>query len=147
MKLYRVLPYLLLAGSVAVLSACPQNQENSSSEQDASVSVSASETIDEASGVVTEEETVRVEETSAGDASAAVVSEAGSLPAECETYIQTVTACVDKISGNNKVVADSLKQRLDQTREAWKKHDVTGLNEACSQLNKTFEQTAKSMGC
>jgi hypothetical protein len=66
------------------------------------------------------------------------------MPESCKAYFTKVEACVSKLGANGA----AFKQGMDAAREQWKAiTDMGALDEACKQVDKSFEETAKQMGC
>jgi hypothetical protein len=64
------------------------------------------------------------------------------LPAECESYVATVNACVTKVGGDNPAVA-SFRQQMESAKAEWAKiPDKATLAPTCKQMEDTFKQTA-----
>ena len=64
------------------------------------------------------------------------------LPAECESYVATVNACVTKVGGDNPAVA-SFRQQMEAAKAEWAKiADKATLAPTCKQMEDTFKQTA-----
>ena len=64
------------------------------------------------------------------------------LPAECESYVATVNACVTKVGGDNPAVA-SFRQQMESAKVEWAKiPDKATLAPTCKQMEDTFKQTA-----
>lgn len=86
--------------------------------------------------------------TPATQTKAASTPAAGALPAECEAYFKTVTACVEKAGGSNPAVA-TFKQQMEASRAEWAKvADKTTLAPTCKQMDDMFKQTsAPAMKC
>src|SRR5262245_34429946 len=71
--------------------------------------------------------------------SAPVAAAGGALPPECEAYIKTVTACVEKVGGSNPAVA-MFKEQMEKNRAEWAKvQNKTTLAPACKQMDDTFK--------
>lgn len=69
------------------------------------------------------------------------------LPAECESYIQKVEACVTKLGAKNAAVG-TIKQSLDTTRQQWASiPDKTALAASCKQADDMWKQQGVAMGC
>jgi hypothetical protein len=81
-------------------------------------------------------------------APAAPTTTASNLPAECEAYFKTVTACVEKVGGSNPAVA-TFKQQMETSKAEWAKvPDKTTLAPVCKQMDDTFKATsAPAMKC
>jgi len=73
---------------------------------------------------------------------------AGALPAECEAYFKTVTACVEKVGGSNPGVA-MFKDQMEKSRAEWAKvPDKSTLGPTCKQMDDMFKQnSAPAMKC
>ncbi|HTK00596.1 MAG TPA: DUF5339 family protein [Bordetella sp.] len=70
-----------------------------------------------------------------------------SIPAECETYVQKVNACVNKLGQDNPAMA-AIKQQLDAARAQWSAvADQSQLAAQCKQSNDMFSQSASQIGC
>lgn len=64
------------------------------------------------------------------------------LPAECDAYIRTVTACVEKVGSSNPAIA-SFKQQMETSRAEWAKvPDKTAFANTCKQMEDSFKATA-----
>lgn len=75
-------------------------------------------------------------------AAASATSKSEGLPPECDAYIRTVTACVEKVGASNPAVA-SFKQQLDVSRSEWAKvPDKTAFAASCKQMDDSFKATA-----
>ena len=69
------------------------------------------------------------------------------LPAECDTYVTKVDACVKSLGANNQM-AGTFKQSMEQARAGWANmQDKTALANACKQADAAFTQTSAAMGC
>ena len=69
------------------------------------------------------------------------------LPAECDTYVTKVDACVKSLGANN-AMAGTFKQSMETARASWANMpDKTALANACKQANVAFTQNAAAMGC
>ena len=64
------------------------------------------------------------------------------LPAECEAYIRTVTACVEKVGAANPAIA-SFKQQMETNRAEWAKvTEKAAFAASCKQMEDSFKATA-----
>jgi hypothetical protein len=73
---------------------------------------------------------------------AAPVAKADGLPAECEAYIRTVTACVEKVGAANPAIA-SFKQQMEANRAEWAKvTEKAAFAASCKQMEDSFKATA-----
>lgn len=80
--------------------------------------------------------------TAAAPAPAAAPAKSDGLPAECDAYIRTVTACVDKVGSSNPGVA-SFKQQMEASRAEWAKvPDKSAFAATCKQMEDSFKATA-----
>ncbi|WP_440224134.1 DUF5339 family protein [Dokdonella sp. MW10] len=69
-------------------------------------------------------------------------------PAECESYVKRVNACVEKAQGANPAGAEAFRQQLETTRAQWAQiPDKTALAAACKQAEDAFAQTAAMLKC
>ena len=69
------------------------------------------------------------------------------LPAECDAYLNKVSACMDKLGASNPAAA-SFKQQLDAAKTQWATiSDKTQLAAQCKQSADLFAQSATQMGC
>ena len=70
------------------------------------------------------------------------------LPAECDTYVTKVDACVKSLGGNNAQMAGQFKQSMQTARASWANiQDKTQLANMCKQADAAFTQTSAAMGC
>ena len=66
----------------------------------------------------------------------------GALPAECNAYVATVNACVEKVGGNNPGVT-MFKQQMENAKAEWAKiPDKRTLAPTCKQMEDAFKQSA-----
>ena len=65
------------------------------------------------------------------------------LPAECQAYMDKVTACVSKAGAG----AEQFKQALEASKQAWKGQDSAALAASCKQANDMFKQAAAALKC
>jgi hypothetical protein len=94
------------------------------------------------SGCSKEPQAVPTKAPVAAAAPAAAPTKSDSLPAECDAYIRTVTACVEKVGASNPAIA-SFKQQMDTNRAEWAKvADKTTFAAACKQMEDSFKATA-----
>lgn len=86
--------------------------------------------------------------TPAAPAKAAAAPAAGALPAECEAYFKTVTACVEKAGGSNPGVA-MFKDQMEKSKAEWAAlPDKSSLGPTCKQMDDMFkQQSAPAMKC
>ncbi len=69
-------------------------------------------------------------------------------PAECESYVKRVNACVEKAQGANPAGAEAFRQQLETTRAQWAQiPDKAALAAACKQAEDAFAQTAAMLKC
>ncbi len=69
-------------------------------------------------------------------------------PAECESYVKRVDACVEKAQGANPAGAEAFRQQLATTRAQWAQiPDKAALAAACKQAEDAFAQTAAVLKC
>jgi hypothetical protein len=73
---------------------------------------------------------------------------AAGLPPECDAYVKTVTACVEKVGGSNPAVA-TFKAQMEKNKAEWAKApSKAALGPACKQMDDTFKsQTAPMLKC
>jgi hypothetical protein len=84
----------------------------------------------------------------AAPAATPAMTPAAGTPAECQTYLDHVNACVTKLSAANPAVADSMKQSLEQTRASWAQiTDQAALASACKPADDAYMSTAQMQGC
>ncbi|GKX54184.1 hypothetical protein SOASR030_02960 [Leminorella grimontii] len=70
------------------------------------------------------------------------------LPAECNEYVNTITACVNKLGKDNKAMADQFKTQMDQATESWKQMaDKEALKNSCKAAMDAFKPTLSQLGC
>ena len=65
------------------------------------------------------------------------------LPAECQAYMDKVTACVSKAGAG----AEQFKQAMEAAKQSWKGQDSAALAASCKQANDAFKQAAAALKC
>ncbi|MBX7249830.1 MAG: hypothetical protein K1X35_12405 [Caulobacteraceae bacterium] len=81
-------------------------------------------------------------------ADAAATPAATNVPAECQSYLDHVKACTDKLSKSNAMVAEQMQRSVDQTRAQWSAiSDQAALANACKTADDSFKSTSTAMGC
>ncbi|MBN3857985.1 hypothetical protein G3N59_31830 [Paraburkholderia sp. Ac-20340] len=69
------------------------------------------------------------------------------LPADCETYLMKIEACVAKL-GVQSETGRQLKEGADEARREWaKSEDRTSVGQMCRQAVVDFAQGATEVGC
>ncbi len=80
-------------------------------------------------------------------ASTSAAPAAGALPAVCETYIQRLQQCTDRLGANSNMGA-TVRQQMGTVRAQWSQiPDQTALANACTQMDAQWAQTSSAMGC
>ena len=73
---------------------------------------------------------------------------AGNIPAQCQAYIDAVTACTDHLGASNPAVATQVRQQMDQTRAQWSNiQDQAALAQACTTATNAWNGMKGAMGC
>ena len=136
----------LLALSFLALTACGDNKPADTAATSDAAAVSSEP-------VASSEPAVASEAAPVSSAPAAASSEptaaaAASLPAECESYLKKVEACVEKIGGQNAQTAEAFKKGMDMTKSSLASiKDQAQAKAVCSQAEQAFDATAKQAGC
>lgn len=135
----------ILALSFLALTACGDKapQEPAAGSEPAAIS---SEPVVDADGSapVSEESS----EPAAAPSDSAAATSTGSIPAECEAYVNKVNACVEKMHGSNAQMAETFKKQMEDAKASWASiPDQEQLKNVCIQADQAFEPAAKQLGC
>lgn len=72
----------------------------------------------------------------------------GKLPKECETYLNSISACVKKVGGNNAQSREAFEKGMEMTRSSLASmEDRAQAREICIEAYKAFKDATKQHGC
>ncbi len=107
-------------------------------------------------GGATNTTTTTTNTASAGDAGTAAstttttttTASNANLPAECQTYLNEVQACLDHVTQANPAAAPSIRSAMDQQRAAWASVPPAQMAQSCTAALNMWNQSMKAaMGC
>lgn len=86
------------------------------------------------------------EPTASAPAAPAAATASAELPAECQAYLDKVSACIAKQSGP---AADAMKTSVEQAKASWAAYggDKSQISAACKTSNDAFAAQAAAMKC
>ena len=74
------------------------------------------------------------------------VDTSGLAPA-CAAYVNTVSACVSRLSNNNPAAAEQFRRQMSEMRSRLQGMDEARATQVCTQATNIFNGLSRMMGC